>query len=95
MTYQQSLEMIEKLKNIVWPISPKWYVYFNFTSETNFEIEFIEDTEENSKKMSEYMNQKYEFGLAIANIIMHDDDSLSFYYDGFQYCIRHQSYNTY
>lgn len=41
MTYEQSLKNIEILKNIVWPFNTDKYIFFDFHSETEFKIVFI------------------------------------------------------
>lgn len=83
MTYQQSLELIEKLKNIVWPYTKEWFVFLDFKAETEFEIRFIEVAQNPS--MVKYILEKDKAGLPYVVIYMFDSDAddipVFYYYD--------------
>ena len=84
MTYEQSLENIEVLKNLVWPWNID-YIFFDFESETVFKIIFFD--KKNSHKIEDYLPVKHRAKLPVAHIHENEQGQEELYYedDTFRY----------
>lgn len=84
MTYQQSLALIEKLKNIVWPYTDEWFVFFDFKNETEFEVKFFGDTSEAIQAMNGFLAAKTKAYLPYSYVkignMQHNPEICMFYY---------------
>lgn len=85
MTYQQSLEMIERLKNTAWSCSTDWILYFDFKSETEFEIIYFSINRDGLAKLRKLMQKRSRESLPVAHIsfekevptLLYDDKNVS------------------
>lgn len=79
MTYKQSLENIEKLKNLVVPLDTH-QVFFDFFDKSEFKIMFFKRIE-STNIISELMTTKFRAKLPIARIQINSDHEMFYYED--------------
>ena len=78
MDYDISLANIEKLKNFIMPLDCPC-IYFNFTSETEFTVEFIDDMSD--KFMNELTQKSFQKKLPYVRILSRRNEEVLCYVD--------------
>ncbi len=78
MDYETSLANIEKLKNFIMPLDCPC-IYFNFTSDTEFTIEFIDDM--SNKFMSDLTQKSFQKKLPYVRILSRRNEEVLCYVD--------------
>lgn len=83
-TYQQSLELIEIMQNIVWPYSNEWLIFFDFKTETEFEVKFFPNLKV-ATQMDQYISaklkEKLPYAIAQMGMDQHMDIPRFYYFD--------------
>lgn len=91
MTYEASLRNIEYLKSFISPYDVE-VIYFNFTSNTEFGIEFIKIVDWD--RMEKINHSKYKSGLPYAHIFKKSDNLIKLRYMDtvvdFEFDLTHQ-----
>lgn len=85
MTYEQSLVMIDKLKNLMWASDEEWVINFHFTSHNDFEIRYfkMKDWVDEVRKIHEYHQQsQWHRTLPNCRIWIQDEEVHMQYFDG-------------
>ncbi len=78
MDFETSLANIEKLKNFIMPLDCPC-IYFNFTSDTEFTIEFIDDMSD--KFMDELTRKSFQKKLPYVRILSRRNEEVLCYVD--------------
>ena len=78
MDYETSLANIENLKNFILPIDCPC-IYFNFTSETAFTVEFIDDMSD--KFMTDLTQRSFQKKLPYVRILSRRNEEVLIYVD--------------
>ena len=79
MTYEQSLENVEILKNLALPLDA-YHIFFDFENNTEFKMLFF-DGSESKDYISDLMRSKFKNKLPIARIQIHLDHEMFYYED--------------
>lgn len=78
MNYETSLANIEKLKNFIMPLDCPC-IYFNYTSETEFTVQFIDDMSD--KFMNDLTQKSFRKKLPYVRILSKKNEEVFFYVD--------------
>ncbi len=78
MDYETSLANIEKLKNFIMPLDCPC-IYFNFTTETDFTVQFIDDMSD--KFMDELTQKSFQKKLPYVRVLSRRNEEVLIYAD--------------